>query len=81
MSTPTTLEQWVVRATELAFDGRPFIDGQRVQPISAETFAVSHARSGGVLTNLPDCGQADVDRRAVPGQRCFVLHAGRRDRG
>jgi acyl-CoA reductase-like NAD-dependent aldehyde dehydrogenase len=67
----TTLEHWVARATALALDGRPFIDGQRVQPMTAETFAVSHARSGGTLTTLPDCGQADVDRAVASARRAF----------
>ncbi|MBC7938611.1 MAG: aldehyde dehydrogenase family protein [Chitinophagaceae bacterium] len=71
MNVPVTLEQWATRAAGLALDGRPFHDGQRVQPLATETFAVSHARSGGTLATLADCGHADVDRAVANARMAF----------
>jgi acyl-CoA reductase-like NAD-dependent aldehyde dehydrogenase len=71
-TTPTrTRTDWQDHAASLRLDGRPFIDGQRVDPLTDATFDVVNPQTGQRLASLPACGQADVDRAVASARRAF----------
>ena len=71
MTSSPTLQSWQAKAAALQADGRPFIDGQRVQALSAETFDVLNPHSGANVGTLAACGQADVDRAVGSARAAF----------
>ncbi len=87
--TDASTANWRARAAGLAFDGRPFIAGQRVDARSTASFEVVDPQAGSSLATLADCDQADVDHavrsardgfaagdwsEAAPSERRAVLH-------
>ena len=71
MTSSPTLQSWQAKAAALKTDGRPFIEGQRVQALSAETFDVLNPHSGATVGTLAACGQADVDRAVASARAAF----------
>jgi acyl-CoA reductase-like NAD-dependent aldehyde dehydrogenase len=74
MTTATPLPDWHAKAAALRTDGRPFIDGQRVDAACSESFDVLNPHTGATVGTLPACGQADVDRAVASARKAF--HAG-----
>jgi acyl-CoA reductase-like NAD-dependent aldehyde dehydrogenase len=66
-----TLHAWQEKAAAVRPDGRPFIDGQRVDALTDAQFDVLNPQSGARLASLPDCGQADVDRAVASARKAF----------
>jgi acyl-CoA reductase-like NAD-dependent aldehyde dehydrogenase len=66
-----TLKDWQDKAASLHLDGRPFVDGQRVEALTDETFEVVNPQTGQRLATLPACGSADVDRAVASARRAF----------
>jgi acyl-CoA reductase-like NAD-dependent aldehyde dehydrogenase len=71
MTSTSTLHNWQTKAAALRTDGRPFIDGQRVDALSPETFDVVNPHTGITVGTLPACGQADVDRAVASARAAF----------
>lgn len=66
-----TRADWLDKAAALRLDGRPFVDGQRVDPLTDATFDVVNPQTGQRLTAMPACGQADVDRAVASARSAF----------
>jgi gamma-glutamyl-gamma-aminobutyraldehyde dehydrogenase/4-guanidinobutyraldehyde dehydrogenase/NAD-dependent aldehyde dehydrogenase len=47
--------------TELNFDGRAFINGERVSARDGQTFSCISPVDGRVLASVARCGEADID--------------------
>lgn len=66
-----TRQDWLDLAATLHLDGRPFVDGRRMDPLTDRTFDVVNPQTGKKLATLPACGQADVDRAVAAARRAF----------
>jgi gamma-glutamyl-gamma-aminobutyraldehyde dehydrogenase/4-guanidinobutyraldehyde dehydrogenase/NAD-dependent aldehyde dehydrogenase len=60
-----------MQASELKFDGRAFIGGQRVAARSGAVFDCISPVDGRVLTQVARCGQADVDAAVRAAREAF----------
>ncbi len=69
MNTPI---DWRARATTLPFDGRAFIDGQRLPAHAGETFDCISPIDGCVLTQVARGRAADVDAAVSAARRSFA---------
>ncbi|MFT4231160.1 MAG: aldehyde dehydrogenase PuuC, partial [Leucobacter sp.] len=54
-------EDWKAAAAALAFDGRPFIAGARVDARSGLTIEKTNPATGETLSQIHACDEADVD--------------------
>jgi acyl-CoA reductase-like NAD-dependent aldehyde dehydrogenase len=57
--------------TEQKFDGRAFIDGQRVAARDGQSFDCISPVHGRRLASVARCGQADIDAAVVAARRAF----------
>lgn len=57
--------------TELIFDGRAFINGERVSARDEQTFACISPVDGRVLTSVSRCGIADIDFAVASARAAF----------
>lgn len=57
--------------TELTFDGRAFINGERVAAQDEQTFACISPVDGRVLTDVSRCGVADIDSAVASARAAF----------
>lgn len=57
--------------SELTFDGRAFINGERVAARSGETFDCISPVDGRLLTSVARCAQADVDGAVQTARQAF----------
>jgi len=72
VNTPArTRADWLDLAATLRLDGRPFVEGQRVEPLTDATFNVVNPHTAQKLAAVPACGQADVDRAVASARRAF----------
>ena len=58
-------------ATDLAFDGRAFINGERVAARDGQTFDCISPVDGRLLTAVARCGAADIDAAVAAGRAAF----------
>lgn len=65
------VEDWSAKAAALQIDDRPFIDGERVEPLTDQRFDALSADDGHLIASLPDCGEADVDRAVAAARAAF----------
>ena len=52
--------------TDLTFDGRAFINGERVAARDGQTFDCISPVDGRLLTAVARCGEADIDAAVAP---------------
>jgi acyl-CoA reductase-like NAD-dependent aldehyde dehydrogenase len=71
MTAAPTRSDWQSRAAAVVLDGRPFIDGRRVEAVAAGRFEVSNAHTRGVLATLADGDEADVDAAVASARQAF----------
>lgn len=57
--------------TELTFDGRAFINGERVAARDEQTFACISPVDGRLLTQVARCGEADIDAAVGAARTAF----------
>ncbi len=62
---------WHARAAQQGYDGRAFIDGQRVAALDGETFECVSPLNGRVLTAVARGRQADVDAAVASARAAF----------
>jgi 4-(gamma-glutamylamino)butanal dehydrogenase len=62
---------WRKIAADMRPDGRPTIDGKRVDAETDASYAVINPYSGATVASLPDCSNADVDRAVAAARRSF----------
>lgn len=70
MTTP--LPDWHARAAAVSFDGRAFIEGQRVASADGETFACMSPIDGRTLTQVARGRQADIDAAVASARQAFA---------
>ncbi len=63
---------WKTRAAALAFDGRAFINGQRVHASDGQTFDCISPLDGRTLTQVARSGPADVDAAVQAAKQAFT---------
>ncbi|WP_289034086.1 aldehyde dehydrogenase [uncultured Roseibium sp.] len=66
-----THQDWVERAKAIEFPRHALIDGQNVDAVSGKTFDTINPATGEVLTRLPACDAADVDKAVQAARRAF----------
>jgi acyl-CoA reductase-like NAD-dependent aldehyde dehydrogenase len=66
-----TATDWAGLADGLSFDARPFVDGAPVDARTDNSFAVENAFTTEVLTEVPDCADADVNRAVAAARASF----------
>ena len=64
-------EYWKAAASSMRFDGRPFIDGARVEAGSGRTIATTNPATGATLSQLHACDADDVDAAVAAARRSF----------
>jgi acyl-CoA reductase-like NAD-dependent aldehyde dehydrogenase len=62
MSLPESLQTWQQRASALARDARPVLDGVRTDALAPGRFSTTNPFNGSTVAEFAACGQADVDR-------------------
>jgi acyl-CoA reductase-like NAD-dependent aldehyde dehydrogenase/DNA-binding CsgD family transcriptional regulator len=70
--TADAADSWARRASALSIDARPFIDGSRVDPGTADTFDCTNPHTGRVLAQVPCCAQADIDQAVAAARRSLT---------
>ena len=58
-------------AATLRIDTRPVIGGQRVEPLTTETFQSVHPHDGRVVATYPACGMAEIDLAVAAARKAF----------
>lgn len=71
MNSPVDSIDWRARAVALQPDGRPWVDGRRVDASADRTFVSHDPANGTVVCELPACAEADVDRAVQSARRAF----------
>ncbi len=66
-----TFADWQALAASLSLEGRAFIDGAYRPAASGRTFDCVSPIDGRVLTQVADCGEADVDAAVAAARRAF----------
>ena len=71
-----TVTDWRAASTQLAFEGRAFINGRYVHALSGATRPTMNPANGSELTQVASCGPEDADLAAVAvtGVRLHLLH-------
>lgn len=59
------------RDSSIPAEVRPFVDGAHVDPVTADRLPVLSAWSGQPIAEIPDCGDADVDRAVAAARKAF----------
>ena len=67
----TQKTDWRAQAASLQFDGRAFIDGQRVAAQSGAVFDCISPLDGRKLTDVARCAAADVDAAVIAARAAF----------
>lgn len=62
---------WQAEASRLSLRGEAFIDGRRVPSLSGATFDCINPATGGLLTTVSACNEADVDRAVKSARAAF----------
>lgn len=62
---------WKAAADALTLDGRPFIDGRRVDAVSGGTIAKTNPATAEVISQIGDCGESDVDLAVAAARRAY----------
>jgi gamma-glutamyl-gamma-aminobutyraldehyde dehydrogenase/4-guanidinobutyraldehyde dehydrogenase/NAD-dependent aldehyde dehydrogenase len=57
--------------TEMKFDGRAFINGERVASLDEQTFECISPVDGRLLTSIARCGPADIDAAVAAARTAF----------
>ncbi|MDP3108739.1 aldehyde dehydrogenase family protein, partial [Hydrogenophaga sp.] len=57
--------------TDLSFDGRAFINGERIASRDGQTFDCISPVDGRLLTAVARCGEADIDAAVAAGRAAF----------
>lgn len=70
-----THAEWRAAAAALPFDGRPVIDGARVDGSSGQTIAKTNPATGAVLSQIHACTEADVDTAVASARRAYASGA------
>ncbi|WP_166969212.1 aldehyde dehydrogenase family protein [Brevibacterium atlanticum] len=68
---PSTLADWRAAAAALTIDGRPFIDGHRVDARSGQTHAKTNPATGEVISQLHLADGSDVDAAVASARAAF----------
>ncbi|WP_024302431.1 aldehyde dehydrogenase [Pseudogulbenkiania sp. MAI-1] len=66
-----THEQWQALATSQTFEGRAFIDGNYLAAESGRTFTTVNPANKQTLTEIADCGEADVNKAVAAARTAF----------
>lgn len=69
--------EWKAAAAALHFDGRPFIDGARVDSRSGETLEKVNPATGEVISDLHSCDAEDVDTAVTAARSAYETSAWR----
>lgn len=64
-------EEWKAAAAALKLDGRPVIDGARVDARSGETIEKRNPATGEVISHISACGEVDVDAAVAAARRSY----------
>jgi acyl-CoA reductase-like NAD-dependent aldehyde dehydrogenase len=62
---------WRKLAANLRPDGRPVIEGRRVDAQSEGSYDVINPSTGAIVATLPDCSSTDVERAVASARRSF----------
>ncbi len=65
------LAYWQQRAAQLKIEGRAFIDGEYTAAADGKTFDCISPIDGKVLTQVTECGEADINRAVAAARRSF----------
>jgi gamma-glutamyl-gamma-aminobutyraldehyde dehydrogenase len=68
---PSTLADWQAAAAALTIDGRPVIDGRRVDARSGQTHAKTNPATGEVISQLHLADASDVDAAVASARAAF----------
>ena len=68
---PRTLSEWKATASRLAFDGRPVINGSRVDGRSGEIVKKINPATGQVTSQVHNCNAEDVDVAVAAARTAF----------
>lgn len=66
-----SFDEWKAAAAALEFDGRPVIDGVRVAARSGATIEKTNPATGEVISQVHDCGEADVDAAVASSRAAY----------
>ncbi|MCU0931659.1 MAG: aldehyde dehydrogenase [Serpentinimonas sp.] len=69
--TTSTVSPATPDTSAMAFDGRAFIGGQRVNARDGQTFDCLSPVDGRLLTQVARCGEADIDAAVAAGRAAF----------
>jgi len=67
-----TFADWQDKAATLAIEGRAFVDGELRNAADGRTFACVSPIDARVLTQVADCGAADVDTAVAAARHAFA---------
>lgn len=70
-----TKTDWETAAKKLRFDGRPFIDGQRIAATSGKTITKVNPANRQLLSELHCCNEQDVDTAVRAARRAYTQSA------
>ncbi|BBE32425.1 aldehyde dehydrogenase family protein [Sphingosinicella microcystinivorans] len=62
---------WTVKAQEISFDVRPWINGRRIEASAKGHFATLNPANGDRLADLPACGAAEIDAAVSAARVAF----------
>ncbi len=68
---PTTLADWRAKAAALTIDGRPVIDGRRVDSLSGATHPKTNPATGETLSQLHLGEDSDIDAAVASARRAY----------
>ncbi|MGO1538745.1 MAG: aldehyde dehydrogenase family protein [Leucobacter sp.] len=64
-------DEWKSAAAALTFDGRPVIDGARVDALTGSTITKTNPATGEVISQIHECGVADVDAAVAAARTAY----------
>lgn len=70
MSNPQ-VSNWAEEARLLRFDGRPWVDGRRVEARTDSSFVTRNPATGEAIAELPGCGALEVDSAVHAARAAF----------
>lgn len=71
MDNPSAAIDWNARASLLARDARPWIDGGRVQGAGEGEFPSIDPATGDVVAGIPACGRREIDAAVAAARRAY----------
>ena len=66
-----TVTDWRAASTQLAFEGRAFINGRYVHALSGATRPTMNPANGEELTQVASCGPEDADLAVAGARKAF----------